>query len=138
MKKFLFVVAFICTMFTFSNVEASNYQINDAKIDVLFEKASTTIMMNLTDMSSNLMTSTANLNSSLKAKDPLLAIVLDFFLGGLGIHRFYLGTKVMTGVGYILTCGGIFGLVPLVDFIVLIINYDDISQFVDNPKFFMW
>ena len=109
MKKILFVIAFICSMATFSNVEASNYEVNDAKIDVLFEKASTTIMMNLTDMSSNLMTSTANFNSSVKAKDPLLAIVLDFFLGGLGIHRFYLGTKVMTGVGYILTCGGIFG-----------------------------
>lgn len=138
MKKFLFVVAFICTMFTFSNVEASNYQINDAKIDVLFEKASTTIMMNLNDMSSDMMASSTTLNSSIKAKDPLLAIVLDFFLGALGVHRFYLGTKVMTGVGYILTCGGIFGLIPLVDLIVLAINYDDISQFVDNPKFFMW
>ena len=137
MKKFLFVVAFICTMFTFSNVEASNYQVNDAKIDVLFEKASTTIMMNLNDMSSNMM-ATTTLNSTVKAKDPIVAIILDFFLGGLGVHRFYLGTKVMTGVGYILTCGGFFGLMPLVDLIVLAINYDDISQFVDNPKFFMW
>lgn len=137
MKKFLFVVAFICTMFTFSNVEASNYQINNAKVDVLFEKASTTIMMNLSEMSSDMMTTTT-LNSTVKAKDPLLAIVLDFFLGGLGVHRFYLGTKVMTGIGYILTCGGFFGIMPLVDLIVLAINYDDISQFVDNPKFFMW
>ncbi|WP_372639366.1 TM2 domain-containing protein [Ancylomarina sp.] len=137
MKKFLFVVAFICTMFTFSNVEASSYHINDAKIDVLFEKASTTIMMNLNEMSSNLM-ATSTLNSTVKAKDPLLAIVFDFFLGGLGVHRFYLGTKVMTGIGYILTCGGFFGIMPLVDLIVLAINYDDISQFVDNPKFFMW
>jgi TM2 domain-containing membrane protein YozV len=124
-------------MFTFSNVEASNYQINNAKVDVLFEKASTTIMMNLSEMSSDMMTTTT-LNSTVKAKDPLLAIVLDFFLGGLGVHRFYLGTKVMTGIGYILTCGGFFGIMPLVDLIVLAINYDDISQFVDNPKFFMW
>ena len=67
-----------------------------------------------------------------------MALVLDFFLGGLGIHRFYLGTEVMTGIGYILTCGGIFGIVPLVDFIVLIINIDNISKYVNNPKFFMW
>jgi len=137
MKKFLFVVAFICTMFTFSNVEASNYQVNDAKIDVLFEKASTTIMMNLNEMSSE-MTATASFNSSIKSKSPMAAILLDFFLGALGVHRFYLGTKVMTGIGYILTCGGVFGLIPLVDLIVLAVNYDDISQFVDNPKFFMW
>jgi uncharacterized membrane protein len=44
----------------------------------------------------------------------------------------------MTGIGYILTCGGIFGIVPLVDFIVLIINIDNISKYVNNPKFFMW
>lgn len=125
-------------MFTFSNVEASNYQVNDAKIDVLFEKASTTIMMNLNEMSSDMMTSSTTLNSSVKSKSPMAAILLDFFLGALGVHRFYLGTKVMTGIGYILTCGGVFGLIPLVDLIVLAVNYDDISQFVDNPKFFMW
>jgi len=67
-----------------------------------------------------------------------VALVLDFFLGGFGVHRFYLGTATMTGIGYILTCGGIFGIVPLVDFIVLIINMDDISQYINNPKFFMW
>lgn len=138
MKKLLFVVAFVCTMFTFSNVEASNYQINDAKIDVLFEKATTTIMMNLDEVSSDMIAPAAAFNSSVKSKSPIAAILLDFFLGGLGIHRFYLGTKVMTGIGYILTCGGIFGLIPLVDLIVLAVNYDDISQFVDNPKFFMW
>lgn len=137
MKKILFVFAFVCTMLTFSNVQAANYHVNDAKIDVLFEQASSTIMMNLNDMSSDMM-ATTTLNSTVKSKSPLAAILLDFFLGGLGIHRFYLGTKVMTGVGYILTCGGIFGLIPLVDLIVLAVNYNDISQFVDNPKFFMW
>lgn len=138
MKKILFVVAFICTMLTFSNVEASNYQINDAKVDALFEKASTTIMMNFDEISSDMMSPSATFNTSFKSKSPVAAIVLDFFLGVLGVHRFYLGTKVMTGVGYILTFGGIFGLIPLVDLIVLAVNFDDISQFVDNPKFFMW
>jgi len=138
MKKSLLVIAFICSMFAFSNANAANYQINDAKIDVLFENASSTIMMNLTEMSSDLMASSTSFNSSIKSKDPLAAIILDFFLGVIGVHRFYLGTKVMTGLGYILTCGGIFGLVPFVDLIVLAVNYNDISQFVDNPKFFMW
>ncbi len=139
MKKILFVVAFICTMFTFSNVEASNYQINDAKIDVLFEKASTSIMMNLDEMSSDMMSPSAAFNSNVKSKSLAAALILDFFLGGLGIHRFYLGTKVMTGIGYILTCGGVFGLIPLVDFVVLAVNGTaNMDQFIDNPKFFMW
>jgi TM2 domain-containing membrane protein YozV len=76
--------------------------------------------------------------SASNQKDPVVAILLDFFLGGLGVHRFYLGTKPLTGIGYILTCGGIFGIVPLIDFIVLIIDHDDISPYIDNPKFFMW
>ncbi|TAN19529.1 MAG: TM2 domain-containing protein [Chitinophagaceae bacterium] len=66
------------------------------------------------------------------------ALLLDLFLGGLGIHRLYLGTKTMTWVGYILTCGGIFGIVPLVDLVVLIVHNEDISPYVNNPKFFMW
>ncbi|MRT93087.1 TM2 domain-containing protein [Ancylomarina sp. 16SWW S1-10-2] len=139
MKKILFVVALICSMATFSNVEASNYQVNDAKIDVLFQNASSTIMMNLADMSSDMMTPAATFNSSVKSKSLAAALVLDFFLGGLGIHRFYLGTKVMTGIGYILTCGGFFGIMPLVDFVVLAVNGTaNMDQFVDNPKFFMW
>lgn len=88
---------------------------------------------------------TAGLNTAFSAtrvqaasKDAVVAILLDFFLGEFGVHRFYLGTEVLTGVGYILTCGGIFGIVPLVDFIVLIVNYNDISKYVNNPRFFMW
>jgi hypothetical protein len=41
---------------------------------------------------------------------------------------------------YIFTCFGIFGIVPLVDWIVLLIGLvnDDISKYEDNDKFFMW
>lgn len=115
---------------------AGNYHVNDKALDQLFTSAQT---ISLNEMGTSLPgLSVANLNASGDYKDPLVAILLDFFLGGLGIHRFYLGTETMTGIGYILTCGGIFGVVPLIDFIVLIIDYDDISQYVDNPSFFMW
>jgi TM2 domain-containing membrane protein YozV len=72
-------------------------------------------------------------------KSPIVAFLLAFFLGGLGIHRFYMGTKTMTGIGYILTCGGL-GIVSLVDWILLLVGVinDDIDKYVDNPKFFMW
>ena len=48
------------------------------------------------------------------------AILLSFFLGGLGIDRFYLG---YTGLGVLkLLTGGVFGILALVDFIRLIIG----------------
>lgn len=50
----------------------------------------------------------------------LLAAILALFLGGLGIHRVYLGSKPIIILWYILTFGGIFGLIPLIDFFRII------------------
>lgn len=52
-------------------------------------------------------------------KNQIVALVLCFFLGLLGIHRFYLGYTGM-GVLYIFTLG-IFGIGWLIDLILLII-----------------
>lgn len=138
MKKLLFVLTIVFGMFAASNANASNYRIDDSNLDTMFSKAVSTVMVNFQDLSSDIPGMGEALAPKVKGKDPLAAILLNFFLGGFGIHRFYLGTETMTGIGYILTCGGIFGVVPLVDLIVLAVNYNDIGQFVDNPKFFMW
>lgn len=72
-------------------------------------------------------------------KNALIAVLLCWIVGYLGIHRMYLGTETMTFIGYILTCGGC-GIVTTVDFWLLLIGAfkDDISKYVDNSKFFMW
>ncbi len=116
-------------------VTETSFEVNEAQLDALFAEAE--------DISENLDLSViANLNApqEVKAdKSPAVAFVLAWFIGFLGIHRAYMGTSTGTIIAYILTCGG-FGIVAFVDWIVLLIGVinDDISKYVDNPKFFMW
>ncbi|MGH2644097.1 MAG: TM2 domain-containing protein, partial [Chitinophagaceae bacterium] len=121
------------------------YTVNDQRIESVFQHSINASITNLVQNTGLSLMSGVAANSSNGAlvsdaggKSFVAALLLDLFLGGLGIHRLYLGTKTMTWVGYILTCGGIFGIVPLVDLVVLIVHNEDISPYVNNPKFFMW
>lgn len=51
-------------------------------------------------------------------KSRLVALLLCFFLGAIGVHRFYVG-KVGTGIIWIFT-GGCLGIGVLVDLIMII------------------
>ena len=134
MKKLL-VLLFV-SFIALSNMNAANYKLDNAKVDAMFETAD---LANMSVVAQGLMLESGNSATvTVGEKDPIVSAVLAFFLGGFGIHRFYLGTKPLTGIGYILTCGGIFGIVPFIDFIVLLIDNKDISKYVNNPKFFMW
>ena len=53
-------------------------------------------------------------------KSKVTAALLCFFLGGLVVHRFYVG-KVGTGVAMIFTLGGL-GIWALVDFIMILMG----------------
>jgi TM2 domain-containing membrane protein YozV len=75
-------------------------------------------------------------NNSVDSNTQIIAILLCFFLGGLGLHRLYLGSRGIVILWYVITCGGIFGIVPLVDFILLI--FSGTSKFEGNSSFIAW
>lgn len=136
MKKFILLsITLAILAMNGKMANARSYTANDKLIDQVMKSAPETVNLFMT---AGLNTAFSATRVQAASKDAVVAILLDFFLGEFGVHRFYLGTEVLTGVGYILTCGGIFGIVPLVDFIVLIVNYNDISKYVNNPRFFMW
>lgn len=154
MKKALLSLVLACSVSIFSfasETTAANtdaYFVNDAQVENMFaasadiSEATPALLAEFDASGTYTAAAKKQQNSVLTVKsgdkNAVLAIVLNLFLGGLGIHRAYLGTETLTWVGYILTCGGIFGIVPLVDIIVLIINANDISEYEDNSKFFMW
>ena len=73
-----------------------------------------------------------NVNGS--SKDWLVTLLLCFFVGCLGIHRFYVG-KTGTAIIQLLTCGGC-GIWTLIDFIVICMgNFTDAEgKFIKNYK----
>ena len=54
------------------------------------------------------------------AKSKVTAALLCFFLGAIGVHRFYVG-KIGTGVAQVITLGG-FGIWALIDFIMILMG----------------
>ena len=58
--------------------------------------------------------------NEISPKSRLAAALLAWFLGVIGIHRFYVG-KVATGILTILTLGGL-GIWVLIDFIVILVG----------------
>lgn len=64
------------------------------------------------------MTQAAAANVSPRSRT--VVAVLAFFLGGLGVHRFFVG-KIGTGVAMLLTGGGL-GVWWLIDFIMILVG----------------
>ena len=58
-----------------------------------------------------------NLITAMQFKDPMVSFLLSFFLGELGVDRFYLGDTGM-GVGKLITCGGL-GIWWLIDLFLI-------------------
>lgn len=63
----------------------------------------------------------------------VLAVVLWFFLGALGIHRLAFKASPIVIVGYFFTFGGFFGLIPLIDLFHMLINP---AHYEGNSKLF--
>ena len=141
MKK---IFSLLVGFFLFCSVSfAGNYTLNHDNVNALIEDASEMSILEIKNtFSANEAMSAAAFNLSPTIDDEVLvAFVLCLVFGGLGIHRVYMGGSPILVLYYIITCGGIFGLVSLIDLVSLIIkmvNDEGIGSYGGNDAFFGW
>lgn len=141
MKKLFFVLIAV-VMTASASFASEGYKLDDSKVNAMFNSATET-SVSAADMNvlSNALAS-PNAQMGANTSKVLIAWVVDWVgLGAFGIHRYVLGTKGSMWAIYTFTVCGIFGIVPLVDWWVLLIDgliLDHGDKYVDNPKFFMW
>ena len=135
MKKLVLILAAVFGMAIAAN--AANYKVDDSAIDALIENAEEVFVLDIAEA----VPVAANLPTvSQKEVQPAVALVLNLLLGGFGVHRHFMFTAPAMSAIYTFTFGGIFGIVPTVDLVMLIIGTIDnnISRYINNRKFFMW
>ncbi|HTA28647.1 MAG TPA: TM2 domain-containing protein [Bacteroidia bacterium] len=71
-------------------------------------------------------------------KHRLVAALLAFPLGVFGLHRMYLHTSAKVPIIYIVTLGGGLGVLPFIDFVLILLNKDIHTNYTSNPHLFMW
>jgi TM2 domain-containing membrane protein YozV len=74
-----------------------------------------------------------------KKNKRIMAAVLafPFPFGIVGLHRIYLGTAPHVPIVYIGTFGGVLGILPFIDFCVIMLD-KDFDRYLNNSKVFMW
>ena len=130
MKKLL--AAFVAILAVAAVASATNYSVDEASIDALVTEAVVEANAEALNFSGPIGGDSTVTN--------VVALVVDWIgLGFFGIHRLILGTQPINLLWYTITLGGIFGLVPLVDGILLIVDLiQGGASWLDNPAFIMW
>ncbi len=80
-----------------------------------------------------------SLQISTKKKKWIAAILaFPFPFGVVGLHRVYLGTAPYIPLLYVATIGGVFGLLPLADFIAILKSKEGDLKSFNSRKAFFW
>ncbi|MBO6044987.1 MAG: TM2 domain-containing protein [Bacteroidales bacterium] len=134
MKKLFFSLIAVLAIAISAN--AANYRVDDSAIDALIEASVEVSPLEL--MPEAAVPAAASLASG--SPSPVASFLLCTFLGGFGVHRHYMGTRPWMWAIYVFTGFGIFGIVPLVDWVMLLIGLvdDNIGQYCGNTRFIMW
>ncbi len=138
------VISYIVLLFLTSNLFSENKSVSLYVVD----SAQNIIYTEIIDISSE-----TNNEQFFKKPNPILqlfkkkqrlnkkitaaVLAFPFPFGIVGLHRIYLGTKPYVPVAYIASLGGVFGILPFIDFCTISFG-KDFEHYRDNGKVFMW
>ena len=132
MKFFGFIV---CVLLSFNMISKTEmvtvYYLDSAATVVSFESIS------IQEKKPNPIFQLFRKKQKLNKKITAAVLAFPFPFGMVGLHRIYLGTKPYVPVAYIATLGGVFGILPLIDFFAITCD-KNFDQYRDNGKVFMW
>lgn len=136
--KTYFLILFLLLFAGILRAENPPYKINDAAIDLLFEKSEEIISVNYLTYSEF----GRNFLSKDESDTRIISGILGIVLGGLGVHRFYLGHKRAAIIGYCIPslCAGL-GYIPgIIDGILYLVATDEEfnQKYRDNQKIWVW
>ncbi len=132
MKCFLLILFVVVSFSIFSNnpkekmfyIDESSQVISYEEIVISYKKPNPLIQL-------------FHKKHKLNKKITAAVLAFPFPFGIVGLHRIYLGTHPHVPVVYIASIGGVFGILPLIDFIAITTS-KDFEHFKNNGKVFMW
>ena len=132
MKFKLFVICYLMTSALFAkNKLATVYYLDSTSMIMYSENIS------VDDKNPNPIFQLFRKKQKLNKRITSAVLAFPFPFGIVGLHRIYLGTKPHVPVAYIASLGGVFGVLPLIDFLVITFG-KDFDHYRDNGKVFMW
>lgn len=135
MKKLLSIFLFLLSLNSFS--EKKEIWLLDSTGTVLEKQIIETNKLQPVDDAPNPLFKFIRKKQKDKRRLTAAMLAFPFPFGIVGLHRIFLGTKPYVPVAYIASLGGIFGIMPLIDFFVILFD-KDFEQYLNNPKVLMW
>lgn len=133
MKKLFFIFLYLLVKPCFSNsTEAFCFYIDNSK-NVICVDLSESDIQERPNPVFKLFKNKQRLNKRITAA----VLAFPFPFGMVGLHRIYLGTKPYVPVAYIASLGGVFGILPFIDFCAIAFD-KDFDYYRDNGKVLMW
>lgn len=135
MQKLFFIFLFFLSLNSFS--EKKEVWLIDNTGTVLEKQIIETDILQAADDAPNPLFKLFRKKQKDKRRLTAALLAFPFPFGIVGLHRIFLGTKPHVPVAYIASLGGIFGILPLIDFFVICFD-KDFERYLNNPKVLMW